>query len=58
MVLLSKGNDDWTFNNPSNISYNVPSGMPVAVANPLISSPYGAGRVSARGPFKKELALV
>lgn len=32
--------------------------MPVAVANPLISSPYGAGRVSARGPYSKKKYLV
>ena len=30
--------------------------MPVAVANPLISSPYGAGRVSARGPYRKKIS--
>lgn len=32
--------------------------MPVAVANPLISSLYGAGRVSARGPYKKKISLL
>ena len=32
--------------------------MPVAVANPLISSLYGAGRVSARGPYRKENKLL
>ena len=28
--------------------------MPVAWDNPLISSPYGAGSVSARGPYAKQ----
>ena len=51
-----KGNDDYK-TNYMQVTF-IPSGMPVAVANPLISSLYGSGRVSARGPYRKENKLL